>query len=71
MSANVTVTGKVGPALTVTAGVFTGVTILSLDANSEILSMTLSDGRVLQIDVAAATTWTVTVSGNTYTVTIA
>lgn len=67
-----TVTGKVGPASTITAGVFTNVSTINLDCDGEILTLFFNDGKApIPIDVGAATTWTLTVSGNTYTLTVA
>ena len=72
MSATVTVTGVIGPAVSVTASVFTNVSSFDIACNGkEILTLTFSDGRgPLQISIAAATTITVTVSGQNYTVSI-
>lgn len=68
-NSTVTVTGKTGPNLTVTAQVFTNVDSFSIDCNSEILTIN-HNAKVTQIDIGAQTTITVTVSGNTYTVEI-
>tara|TARA_R110000868_G_scaffold285261_1_gene545718 strand:- start:283 stop:510 length:228 start_codon:yes stop_codon:yes gene_type:complete len=70
--ATVTVTGTSGPGLTLTAGVFTGITKFTLNPVTAMLEMTESSGEVLNISIAAATTITVVLSaafGN-YTVTI-
>lgn len=65
-----TVTAKAGPGLTVTAQVFTGVTLFTLNTDSEVLEL-VSNGRTLQLDVGAATTYTLTVvAPNNYTLTI-
>lgn len=69
MASTATVTGKVGPGTTMTAQVFSQVTSFSVETDKEILTL-VNDGRTLQIDIAAATTITCTVSGNTYTLTI-
>lgn len=67
----VTVTAKAGPAVTLTAGVFTNVTSFAIDCDNEILTIVQSSpARTLQLDIGAATTITCTVSGNTYTVSI-
>lgn len=72
MSATVTVTGVIGPAVTVTATVFTGVASFTFNTvGGEILTLTFTDGRApVDISIAAATTITVTVSGSTYTVSV-
>lgn len=72
MPATVTVTGVIGPAITVAATVFTGVATFGIESvGKEILTLTFSDGRPpVQISIAAATTITVTVSGSAYTVSI-
>jgi hypothetical protein len=67
-AATITVTGKTGPALTVTAQQFTGVR--SFTFTPGMLSLVAVDGRVVDVDIAAGTTCTFTVSGTTYTVTI-
>lgn len=71
MAATVTVTGKVGPAVTLTAAVFTNVTYFAIDTLSNILTLTQSDpNRTQQIAITAATTITATKSGSVYTLTI-
>jgi len=72
MAATVTVTGVVGPAVTMTAAVFSNVASFAIDcAGKVILTLTFNDGRgPFQISIAAATTITVTVSGAAYTVSI-
>lgn len=69
MPATLTVTGKVGPALTLTAGVFTSVTSFSINCSTNILAFT-QDSVVREVDITAATTITATKSGSTYTLTI-
>lgn len=71
MASQVTVTGKYGPGLTATATVITGVVAFGIDTEKEILTVNINTGEIRFFDIAAATTITVTVSGNTYTVTIA
>lgn len=71
MPATVTVTGKAGPDVTVTAGVFPNVVGVKFDCVVNVLELTQSDpNRVLQIAITAATTITATKSGSTYTFTI-
>lgn len=72
MSIAATVTGVNGPGVAVTATVFTGVATMLLNAtNAELLTLTFTDGRPpAVISIAAATTFTVTISGAAYTVTV-
>lgn len=74
MPSTVTVTGKVGPASTVTALVLTNVSKFSIDTTNELLTVELGEGsqppKVREFDISAATTITCTVSGNSYTLTI-
>lgn len=69
MPATLTVTGKVGPGNTVTAGVFTGVTNININTVNNMLQFT-QDAVVKEIDVNAADTVTATKSGTTWTLTI-
>lgn len=69
-----TITGKIGPAVTLTTVVFNNVTKITLDTDNEVLTIdyvspTLGP-KIASIDVSAQTTWTLTVSGNTYTLTV-
>lgn len=76
MASTVTVTGVTGPAIAVTAQVFTnvatwGVINSTAAGTQELLQLTFTDGRgPLYISIAAATTMTVTISGANYTVSI-
>lgn len=70
MAATVTVTGTAGPGNAVTAGVFTGVTEFTIDADKNMIYMSLANGVVRNISVAAATTVTSTKSGSTWTLVI-
>jgi len=67
-----TVTGVIGPGKAVTTTTFTGVTSFSVDCENEILTLYFSGSRPpMIVSVAAAATWTITVSGNDYTLTVA
>lgn len=66
---NATVTAKAGPANTLTAGVFTGLTSVKFDSNG-MLEIVDGNGKVSNLDINAATTFTVTISGSTYTVVV-
>lgn len=74
MPGTATVTGKIGGGATLTAAVFQQVTRFQVITLTEILEIDYTDAalgpRTVQIDVSAATTWTLTVSGNTYTLTV-
>lgn len=73
MASVATITGKVGPASTITAQVFNNVTFFSIDTVNEVLELVYTDAngpRRSQIDIGADTTITCTVSGNNYTLTI-
>jgi len=68
-----TVTGKVGAGATITAMVFNNVTFFSVDTNNEVLDIMFNNGSGAerrQIDIGAATTFTCTISGANYTLTI-
>lgn len=66
----VTVTGKTGPAAALTATVINGISGFAIDCDNEILTVFIGGAPQPAIDIAAATTITVTVSGNNYTVSI-
>lgn len=73
MPGTATVTGVIGPARAVTATVFSNVSWFAIDTAKEILDIEYNNtGRVVrqQIEIAAATTITCTVSTNVYTLTI-
>lgn len=69
MAATATITGVAGPALTVTATVFTNVTEVKFDCVNNVVSLTV-EGDVKEIAITAATTITATKSGSTYTFTV-
>lgn len=64
-----TVTGKAGPGQTVTAGVFTGLRSLRFNTDN-MLELTDNNGKVTNLSISAATTFTVTVTSGSYAVTI-
>lgn len=73
MPGTATITGKTGGGVTLTAAVFRNVSFFSLDTANEMLAITYDNGdgqKIINIDVSAQTTWTLTVSGNTYTLTV-
>lgn len=70
MAATVTLTGTAGPALTVAATVFTGVTSFTIDTDKNIITLVQGSVTLSPISIAAATTVTATKSGNLWTLTI-
>lgn len=64
-----TVTGTAGPGNDVTAAVFTNLRSLAFNIQN-MLEMTDNNGKVTNLDISAATTFTVTISGGNYTVAI-
>ena len=70
MAATVTVTGVVGPAITLTAGVFTEIELVHFDCVKNILTLFPLDGQPVTVAITSATTITATKSGSTYTFTI-
>lgn len=69
MACTVTVTGKSGAGNTVTAQAFTNVSSFTIDAVNKLLILIINDFRQV-IEIASATTMTVTISSGNYTVTI-
>jgi hypothetical protein len=70
MANQVTVTGKVGPGLTATTVLITDVVEFKVENLKKVLTVTQADGRVRAFDIAADTTFTVTVSSGTYVVAV-
>ena len=64
MASTVTVTGKAGPGITVTAQVFSDVASWTVDCNKAQIQINNSDGSIKFIDIGGKTTFTVTVSGS-------
>lgn len=66
-----TVTGKTGPARTVTSQVLSNVTEIDLQIARNVVFIT-SNGKIFEFDLAATTTFTISISGanGVYTVTI-
>lgn len=71
MAGNLTVTGKNGAGITVTALVLTAITSFRVNVETFILEV-VQDSVTLMFDIRAATTFTVSISGagGTYTITI-
>lgn len=66
---NATVTGTAGPGNTVSAVVYNALTSVTFDA-AGILTLVDGNGKVIKISINGATTFTVTISGSTYTVVV-
>lgn len=67
-TANVTVTTDIGPAIQLTTKVFNGVTKINVDLAGEVLSLTLSDGRIIDLDLDSIATVSWTIASNVHTV---
>lgn len=71
MPINATVTGVVGPGKSITAAVFSGADTALIDSTGRSLTLHWGDGRPdVVVDIQAATTYTLTLSSGTYTLTI-
>jgi hypothetical protein len=70
MPAAVTLTGKAGPALSLTAKTFTDVQSMGLDFDGNMITLNQPGAVVGPIDIGPATTVTATKSGNTWTLVI-
>lgn len=69
MPSTLTVTGKNGAGITVTALVLSDIASFSVDVNTKILTV-VQDSVTLQFDISAATTFTVVIASGNYTITI-
>ncbi len=70
-TATFTVTADTGPAVQNTAAVFTGVTSFNVDVASQVIQLFGPGGTIIkQFDLSTVTTFTVTISGLNYAVTI-
>jgi len=69
MSATLTLTGTAGAAVALTAVVFTGVSVFTIDTDKNMIYFVQS-GVNREVSVNAATTVTATKSGTTWTLTI-
>lgn len=67
-SANVTVTAKSGPAVTLTAGVFTNARSLSFDFSEQTVTVVDDGGGIHCFDLFGVATITYTISGHVGTV---
>jgi competence protein ComGC len=69
MPSQVTVTGKTGPAQTVTAQVLTNVTQFNLDLERDVAQV-VSNGLIKEFDISATATITDSISGGNHTIVI-
>jgi len=70
MAATITLTGKAGAGVTLTAAVFTGITSFTIDTVNNVITMVQGSVTIPAISVASAATVTATKSGSTWTLTI-
>lgn len=70
MPSTATVTGKTGPGLTLTAGVFTGVTDIEFQIPINTLRLVCDQG-IVYISLSGSNTITMTASSGVYTLTVA
>lgn len=70
MPSTATVTGTIGAGLTITAGVFQGVTSFQVDTEKRMLILTQDNGKTTEVSIAAATTMTVVIAAAGFTITI-
>lgn len=64
------VTGKTGAGLTMTAASFPNIASFEFNSDSKMLTLTDGSGKITQVSIAAATTFTWVLAGGVYTVTI-
>ena len=67
-TANVTVTTDIGPAVQLTSKVFSGVTQINVDLAGEVFYLTLSDGKIISLDLDSIATVSWTIASNVHTV---
>lgn len=70
MSINATVTAKSGPGLQTTAGLLANAKTMSVDPDRGIVTFTFSDDSTKEFSLDGVTTFTISISGKTYTVVI-
>jgi hypothetical protein len=66
-SGSATVTSKIGPAVTATALAFSNIRAINFDTLRAVVSVTLSDGRVVDFDANATATITATAASGVFT----
>lgn len=71
MAATVTLTGKVGPAITMTAQIFSNVISFTVDCVNNVIALTQTGtARITHVDINAQSTVTATKSGAVWTLSI-
>lgn len=70
MSITATVTANAGPDLTVTAGVFTGVKSIAADPDAGTITLTYPDQSFKTFSTEGVTTFSASISGKLWTVTV-
>jgi hypothetical protein len=70
MPSTVTVTGKIGPGLSMSGLVLTNLKNFLIDCVNNTLDTEDMSGKHRHMDISAASTFTVVISGRTYAVTI-
>ena len=70
MSISATITAKTGPGLQVTSGVFTGIKSITFDPDAGTLTLMYPDQSFKTFSLNGVTTFTVSISGRTYTVVV-
>lgn len=71
MAGTATVTGQIGPGISLSSAVISGVRSFQLISGQQLLELTLEDGQFKWIDITDETTITVTKSGTSYSITVA
>jgi hypothetical protein len=69
MAHQITFTGNLGPGEAVTSLVFTNVTSYNVDPTRKVLSINRS-GKIDDVDLTGVTTFTTSISGGNYTITV-
>jgi hypothetical protein len=67
---NLTITGSVGPGIDVSDMVINNLTSFDVDVVNKVITVYANDEFVNSFDISGATTFTVSISGDNYTVKI-
>ncbi len=70
MPGQATVTGKIGPGVTLTAQVIPNLASYTFDTQAKILTIVQQSGVITQIDVSAATTFTDVITAGSHAITV-
>jgi len=71
MPSTVTVTGTIGPGNSFTSAVYSNVESFQFVDGKELLIIKQTDGKITTVSIVSAATLTLTVSGSSYTLTVA